>query len=259
MKRMRILIVEDEQGAANNLRYMLAEIVPDAQVLAIVPSIAETIKWLMENPEPDLAFFDIQLEDGLSFEIFRKTDMNFPAIFTTAFDQYAIEAFKVNSIDYLLKPIKESALAFSVRKYNQLRRPNLDLGAMERMMDHMGKRQPTSFLVHIRDRIVPLLVSDIAFFNIEQKMVYATTFDRKKYPLEESLDFLEERLDSHGFFRANRQVIVQRKSIVDVELYFNGRLKINLHPSPEEMVLVSRARASLFKGWLRGGMDWDNG
>lgn len=258
MKRLRILIVEDEQGAANNLRYMINEIVPDAQVMAVVPSIGETVKWLMENPEPDLGFFDIQLEDGLSFEIFRKTDMHFPVIFTTAFDQYAIEAFKVNSIDYLLKPIKESALAFSIRKYNQLRAPNLDIALVERMMDHLDNKRVTSFLVHFRDRIVPLSVSDIAYFHIEEKMVFALTFDRKKYPLEESLDFLEARLGNQGFFRANRQVIVHRKSVVDVELYFNGRLKVNLHPAPEEMVLVSRARASLFKDWLRGGIDREN-
>jgi len=254
MKRIRILIVEDEQGAANNLRYMLNEIVPEAQVMAVVPSIWETVKWLTENQEPDLAFFDIQLEDGLSFEIFRKTQKHFPVIFTTAFDQYAIEAFKVNSIDYLLKPIKESALAFSIRKYNQLKLANLNLALVERMMDHLDNKRLTSFLVHFRDRIVPLPVADIAYFKIEEKSVFAYTFDCKKYPLEEPLDLLEESMESQEYFRANRQVIINRKAVVDMELYFNGRLKINLNPAPDEMVLVSRARASLFKKWLKGVM-----
>lgn len=249
---MKVLIVEDEQQAGHNLVLMLRESVPEAQVMAIIPSISQTVKWLMENPEPDLAFFDIQLQDGLSFEILRKTELHFPVIFTTAYDQYAIQAFKVNSIDYLLKPIREGALLAGLRKYHRLKGKSMDPVLIENILHHLEKKRLQYVLAHFRDRIIPVSISNIAYFKIEEKVVFAITFDGKKYPLEESLDGLEESLGALDFFRANRQLTLNRKAVVDLALYFNGRILVNLYPCHDGQVLVSRARASKFKNWLRG-------
>lgn len=251
MNDLQVILVEDESGAARNLKLLLADVAPQLQVLAVLPSIEETVSWLEGNTEPDLAFFDIQLEDGLSFEIFKRTTVNFPVIFTTAFDQYAIDAFKVNSIDYLLKPVKEEDLLFSLKKFEKSQKSSTNLQNIESMLKTLSGRATTSFLVHHRDKLIPVSASDISYFYIEAGLVHGCSFKNLVYPIEQTLEELEESLDPSLFFRANRQFIINRKAIRDIEFYFNGRLAINLDPQPKELVLVSKARVPVFKGWMK--------
>lgn len=254
MKSQKVIIVEDEPGAANNLQSLLHEVAPHIQVLAILASIEEVVEWLKSHVHPDLAFFDIQLEDGLSFEIFRRTEIRFPVIFTTAFDQYAITAFKVNSIDYLLKPIREEDILFSFQKYEQLNKSNVEKEIVSRILESLPAKETTSFLVHYKDKLIPVSVAEFAFFCIEHGLVYGYTLKHQKYPLDYTLEELEEALSNTHFFRANRQYIINRKAIRDIEIYFNGRLLINLISSPPEPVLISKARVPVFKSWIKG---WD--
>ncbi len=251
MKEINVIIVEDESGAADNLKYMLADMAPQVCVVAVLCSIEEASAWLEGNTNPDLGFFDIQLEDGLSFEIFKQVTVNFPVIFTTAFDQYAIDAFKVNSVDYLLKPIKEEDLLFSINKFEQTKKSSASLDTIESILRTVTGQKTTSFLVHFRDKLVPVSANDIGYFYIEEGLVHGCSFKNSVYPIDQTLDDLENSLDKHLFFRANRQFIINRKAVQDIEFYFNGRLAINLNPQPKENVLISKARVPVFKAWMK--------
>lgn len=253
MKYLNVIIVEDEPSAASNLRSMLNEVAPHIKVMAVLTGIDETLKWLAYQPSPDLGFFDIQVADGLSFDILKKTEVQFPVIFTTAYDQYAIDAFKVYSIDYLLKPINEKALMTSLRKYDQLTQPRLTNALLEQIIHSIHPKQIKSFLVHYKDKLIPLPSSDIAYFSIGEGLVHAHTLSNHRYPLDHTLDELENVLDGFEFFRANRQYILNRKAIKDIALYFNGRLSVHVTPQTAGKVLVSKARASEFKLWMQGG------
>lgn len=250
MKVSKVIIVEDEPGASNNLRSILGEVAPHFQVMAVLRSIGETVKWLVNESHPDLGFFDIQLEDGLSLDIFKKTEVDFPVIFTTAYDQYAIDAFKVNSIDYLLKPIDEKALSFSIRKFERIKQANLDSDVIQKIVNSMKPKELTSLLVHYKNKLIPVHISDISYFFIVEGLVHACNKQNQKYPLELSLDDLEAGLNGVDFFRANRQYIINRTSITDIEFYFNGRLALNLQPQPTGLVLISKARVPIFKNWF---------
>lgn len=252
MRALNVIIVEDELGAANNLKYLLKELAPYITVQAHVTSVEDAVEWLSANESPDLAFFDIQLEDGLSFDIFKQVKVDFPVIFTTAFDQYAIDAFKVNSIDYLLKPIQEAELQHSLSQFEQSRKPAMPEELIDSILKKMSG-EVTSFLVHYRDKLVPVLASDIACFYIEEGLVHGLSFQGNLYPIENALDELENMLDGQTFFRANRQCIVHREAIKDIDFYFNGRLSLNLAQQPKELVLISKARVPVFKGWMKKG------
>lgn len=252
MKELKVIIVEDELGAANNLVQLLSEIAPHVQVIQHLMSIEDTVQWLREHSSPELAFFDIQLEDGLSFEIFKRARVDFPVIFTTAFDQYAIDAFKVNSVDYLLKPIREEELKYSLSQFEKLQKPALPTELINSILNKMSGQKATSFLVHYRDKLVPVLASDICCFYIEEGLVHGRSFTGDLYPIEHSLDELETMLDADQFFRANRQFIVNRTGIKDIDFYFNGRLSLNLVFQPKELVLISKARVPVFKAWMKG-------
>ena len=249
MKNTRVIIVEDEAGVAANLQYMLTDVAPDMPVLAVLSGVEQTAAWLAANKRPDLAFFDIQLEDGLSFEIFKKAVVDFPVIFTTAYDQYALDAFKTNGIDYLLKPVNEDDLRRSLQKYEQLTRP-VDAGVIERILQSVSK--PLTFLVHFKDKLIPVPAADIAFFYIDNGLVHGCTHTQQVYPIEHTLDELEALLHPQEFFRANRQFIIQRSALKDAVLYFNGRLSLNMKPASSEAVLVSKARVPVFKNWMKG-------
>ena len=250
---LNVIIVEDELGAAKNLKLILRDLDPQINVLAILGSIQKTVEWLNMNQAPQLAFFDIQLEDGLSFDIFKEAEINFPVIFTTAFDQYAIEAFKVNSVDYLLKPIKEQELAFSLEKYRRLSKSNMNVDLANKILSsiHSAPRAMT-FLVHFRDKLIPVSASDIAFFYIKEGLVHGCSHKNQIYPIDHSLDELEETLDNNQFFRANRQYIVNRGAIHEIEFFFNGRLSLSITPPAPETVLISKARVPVFKTWMKG-------
>ncbi len=248
---MRILLIEDEPAAAQNLRSILAELQPSAEVLAELDSVEESVAWMKANAAPDLGFFDIQLADGSSFEIFKQVAVDFPVIFTTAFDQYAIQAFKVNSIDYLLKPLNREALQMALRKYEK---QYLQPVQLQQMMALLQRAEPPafrqSFLVSFRDQLIPVPIQDCAFFSLENTQLFLYSTEGKKWALDHTLDQLEQQLDPKLFFRANRQFLVAKKNIVTIHTYFNGRLLLTLSPSVSEKVIISKARNPQFRQWM---------
>ncbi|AYB29092.1 LytR/AlgR family response regulator transcription factor [Chryseolinea soli] len=251
MRDTRVIIVEDELNAAKNLKYLLAEHAPDMGVMATHASIEQATDWLRKNPPPSLGFFDIQLEDGLSFEIFKLINIDFPVIFTTAFNDYAIEAFKVNSIDYLLKPVHAADLQFSLEKFRKLAQPKPDKDLIYNVLNTLSRQQETStLLVHFRDKIIPVPVGDFAFFFIRNNLVHGCTHKNQIHLLDFTFEALEQKLPRRHFIRANRQYIVNRTAIQEMELFFNGRLSLKLSPAPSETVLISKAKVPLFKQWM---------
>lgn len=253
---MNVIIIEDESGVAQNLVDILGEIDPGIQVLEIIESVKDAITWLGENPDPELGFFDIRLADGDSFEIFEKMEVNFPIIFTTAYDEYAIKAFKVNSIDYLLKPIDKKSLAAALDKYEAFykRDATFDntilLKAIEQLRLADEKKFRKSFLVYIRDQIVPISVQDIAYFYLENEAVYCVTFNNEKFVIDQTLDRISSQTDPEVFYRANRQYIISRNAVKSVSQHFNRKLKLQLSPSPKEDVFISKTKVTEFKEWL---------
>ena len=248
---MKVLIVEDETDAAFNLRSMLKRVEPATDILGVTEGVSETVEWLETNPSPDLIFMDIHLADGDAFRIFDKINVQVPIIFATAYDEYALEAFKVNSIDYILKPIKESDLKRAIDKF-KLFTPNEISGYVETVNNHFGNRQMT-FLVYVKDKLMPLKIDDIAFFYIFEDKVWAYTFSEEKFPLDKSLDNISNQLDDMCFFRANRQFIVAREAIKDMNVWFGSRLSLNLKVKAPEKIIISRAKVPEFKRWLSLG------
>jgi two-component system response regulator LytT len=257
---MRVLLIEDEQMAANHLAALLRELEPTLTILAVIDSIEEGLAKWAQWAEPDLIFSDIQLADGLSFSLLEQVPVSCPIIFTTAYDEYAIRAFRHNSIDYLLKPIEREALDASLQKYRSLARTTADelVRQMQTLLTSrtfVSQTYRHSFLIQFRDKLLPIKVVDIAYFSIAGGVVSATLFDRAtdrplSYPIDLKLEDLDAQLDPQQFFRANRQFIVSRNSIREAELYFNGRLQLKLQPTLKESVFISKERVNLFKKWM---------
>ncbi|WP_343673863.1 LytTR family DNA-binding domain-containing protein [Chitinophaga sp.] len=243
---LRIAIIEDEPATARNLRHMLQDIAPEVEVLTILPGVAESVAWLNDNMQQcELLFMDVRLSDGLSFDIFSQVNVTLPVIFVTAYDDYALQAFKANGIDYILKPFDETELKQSLQKYNRLR----DNSKVQQLAAQF-KTYKQSFLVHNRDKLIPLSAGNIAWFYTANELVYAGTADNKQYIIDFTMEQLQQQLDPAVFFRANRQFIVQRSAIQEVDFYFNGRLALKVHPAPKEQILISKARVPEFKNWM---------
>lgn len=250
---MDILIIEDEQPAAKRLQQLVLNCQPDAKILASLDSVAASVDWLSTHPAPDLIFMDIQLADNLSFEIFNQVEVGTPVIFTTAFDQYTLKAFKVNSIDYLLKPIEQEELAAALRKYEQVyaKSQQYDLQVIRHMMRQMSQpNYKERFIVKSGQQLSYINTTDIAYFFAEDGVVQAMTWPGKKYLVEYTLDQLEPLLPPANFFRINRKVIVEIKAVKKIAPYFNSRLALTVHPPYEQETIVSRERVSDFKKWL---------
>lgn len=254
---MNILIIEDEKLAAQRLASLISDEVADANIIDIITSVEKAIAWFKSNVPPDLIFLDIQLSDGLCFNIFKETEVNSPIIFTTAYDAYALKAFELNSVDYLLKPIKLEKLKLAIGKYEKLRNTfsssqlNFDVQKLVETIQGSKRDYTSRFLVNKGNSLVIIDVSDIAYFHAEDKMVFITTFDNKKYLINNTLDKLEKSLEPKKFFRTARQFLVTAKAINKIHNYFNYKLKLDLQPPPETDVIVSKARVSDFKEWLR--------
>jgi DNA-binding LytR/AlgR family response regulator len=249
---MNILIIEDEALAARNLASILDDILVH-RTYTMLESIAETLEWFEDNEMPDLIFMDIHLADGSAFVLFNHIKISCPIIFTTAYDTYALQAFKVNSIDYLLKPITREAVARALDKLESFSALKPDMKTLKELLPLLEKTREyrKSFLVHqMGDKLIPLKVEDIAIIIIDAGIVRAVTFEQKTFSIDHPLDELEFMLNPTDFFRANRQMIVARNTVNDIELWFNGRLSVNLKIELSEQVLVSKARASEFKAWL---------
>ncbi|MEO1030349.1 MAG: LytTR family DNA-binding domain-containing protein [Bacteroidota bacterium] len=250
---MRVLIIEDEKAAAENLKILLSEVDASIHVDTIIDTVSGAVDYFSEAHDIELAFFDIHLADGISFEIFDTVKVDVPVIFTTAYDEYAVKAFKVNSVDYLLKPIDEDELKEAIAKYKSTKQHvpvNEQFQQMLQMLNTEKKNYKTTYLVQQRDTLVPLSVNDIAYFTIDTGIVKATSFDKKGYIIDEKLEDIEAQLDPDQFFRANRQFIVQKKAIENLQLYFNGKLILNITPQPDEQIVVSKAKAPQLKKWM---------
>ncbi|MBU0487469.1 MAG: LytTR family DNA-binding domain-containing protein [Bacteroidetes bacterium] len=252
---MKVLIIEDEPFAQKELERILLKVRPDIRIVAFLDSVDESVDWLKSNPKPDLIFMDIQLSDGLSFRIFRQVDVTSPVIFTTAYNEYALLAFKVNSIDYLLKPIEEGELEAAISKYENLKatfgsQPDFNMETLKNIFQGMTKEYKTRFVATLGDQIIHLTTDQIAYFYSEDKVTFVLTTQKKKYILNNTLDQLEEKLDPAQFFRINRKYIARISNIASVNKYFNGKLKLKLQPETEDEVTVSREKAGRFLEWL---------
>jgi DNA-binding LytR/AlgR family response regulator len=251
---MKILIIEDEPASALRLRKLALEIEPEIEVVDMLDSISSAVDWFRNHTEPDLVLSDIHLADGLSFEIFREVSLSCPVIFTTAYDQYAIQAFKLNSIDYLLKPIKKTELAEAIRKFKKMQpsAPAFDFSLLAASLAKQEKEYLKRLMIRIGQHIKVVEIKEIAYFYIDEKIVFAVSFSKDRYPLDFSLDQVEKQLDPERFFRINRAFIISLESIETMITYSKARIKIKLKPPCEVESITSTERSAEFRDWLRG-------
>ena len=249
---MRVLIIEDEPLAAQKLLRQLAKLAPEFTVLECLESVEQAVTWLRKDM-PDLIFLDIHLSDGLSFGIFEKVEVNVPIIFTTAYDQYAIQAFKVNSVDYLLKPVSASDLQYSIDKFRQQHGQQQALPNIELLRQALIGERPQyqkRFMVYTGEKIRTIQVEEAAYFFAEARSVLLVTKDGQQHIIDYTLDKLERMLDPDSFFRINRQFIIGVDAIGTMFQHTKGRVKIELHPICSKESIVSTEKASRFKAWL---------
>lgn len=248
---MKILIIEDEEVAVRNLMRLLQEIQPDIEVVDIVPSISEAVEWFLCPKPIDLIFLDIQLSDGNSFDIFRQIQIETPVIFTTAFDEYALKAFELNSVDYLLKPIHPKKLEKALEKHKNHHQTDKNrLNYADLIVQYTNTSAFKSrFLVKSGQHLISIEKEQIAYF-MKDDIILLVTQDNHRYAINFSLDELEKCLNPDDFFRINRKLIIYRHSFNKVISYFKGKLKIELTPTYESEIIISQERASLLKKWL---------
>lgn len=252
---MKTLIIEDEKAALRNLKAAMKEVDADFDIVGETDSVTGTVEWFASHPMPELVFMDIHLADGSAFGIFEQTDITCPIIFTTAYDEYALQAFRVNSIAYLLKPISSDDLQKAIDKLNMLggtgaRQTATDLQALMRALKR-EESYKTHFLVPVKgDRFVPVSVDQISYFYIDGGSVKAVTRSAETYDFQQTLDELAELLNPRQFFRANRQYIVAHKAVTGASLWFGGRMVLQLTPPTTEKVLISKARVPAFREWF---------
>ena len=252
---MKVLIVEDENAAARRLKKLLAEIDENIEVLEVLDGIESSIEWFRNNKMPELIFMDIHLSDGPCFEIFGKIDLDVPVIFTTAYDEYALKAFEVNSIDYLLKPINREKLQHAFSKFQKLGKPSegspVSLDVKQVLKDLVTKPNQR-ITIKIGQKIKIIYLKDIAYCYTADKVTFATTNDGKRYPVDLTLEKLEHMLSPDEFFRINRQFLIGLNAIAEMYAYSKSRVKITLNPPCELEAIVSVERSSRFKKWLEG-------
>lgn len=255
---MKIAIIEDEPKIAESLKLILMEIDSSISVMKILSSVKSSVEWLRVNQSScDLLFMDINLTDGLSFEIFNQIESNTPIVFVTAYDQYALDAFKVNGVDYILKPFDKTKIKQSLKKFKSLTQTGsnpLSAESLQHLLEVVASKTITnkrkSYLVYHQDKLIPLAVDDISWFYKSNQVTYACTISNKKYIIDDALDKIQNEVSSVNFYRANRQFIVSKNAIENISIYFNGRLIVNILPKPDERIIVSKVKATDFKNWL---------
>jgi len=250
---MKVIIIEDEQLSAEHLTTLLKKVDNDVMVIGMADSIKKSVKLLSENSQVDLLFVDIHLADGLSFDIFSKISVDTPIIFTTAYNEYAIKAFKVNSIDYLLKPIGLEDLRSAIQKFEKLKHTTVQKINAEKIdtaFNIINKQFKNRFMVKMGDTISSIKTEDIAYFIAEDGIVLLVVKTGKRYPIDYTLDQLEQLIDLNLFFRINRKVLIHIDSVKKVSSYFNSRYKITTDYLQEDDSIVSRERVNDFKNWL---------
>jgi DNA-binding LytR/AlgR family response regulator len=248
---MNVLLIEDEQPAAKYLTKMLTGLRSGLRVLDVIDSVEASVKWLQTFPHPDLMFMDIQLADGISFDIFKRVKVHAPVVFTTAYDQYTLKAFKVNSIDYLLKPIEEEELSAALIKYDSYTVPTSMSPSLEKLLQQLAApAYKERIMVKAGQQLAFLPVEKLAYLYSEDGLTFAVETNGNKAILDYTLDQAEGFLSPKKFFRISRKLIVHLPAILRIHMYFNSRLKLDLHPLPSFEVFVSRERVTDFKEWL---------
>lgn len=253
---MKILIIEDEAPAFRRLQNVLDEIDPNIEIVEVIDSVDDAVKWFNNHAEPDLILMDIQLSDGVSFEIFDQVKISRPVIFTTAFDEYMLKAFKVNSIDYLLKPIKKEDLQLAIKKYKNLKQAfsadqqPIDLNLLISKIKMDERRFKSRFLIRKGDQLLSVETQDINYLFTKNGVVYLVTKDNNQYLMDFNLDEVMTQLDPEKFYRINRQYIIAFKAIKATHKYYKGKLLIELNQKTEEPLTVSAEKATAFKQWL---------
>lgn len=250
---MKVLIVEDETAASENLVAMLQEIDSSIEVLHVLESVQQTVRWLSSNPAPDLIFMDIHLSDGSAFSIFEVMEVQTPIVFTTAYDQYALDAFRVNSIGYLLKPIKTADLSRALEKYNRWSRTDV-LEYLQKMMAlkpaTTSSNYRNSLLVPMQDKLLPVILDDVVCIYSKERTTQIYLKDNQVLPFNRSLDSLMSGLDPNKFFRANKQYVISRDYVKEIIVWFDSRLKLEVPVELLEPIFVSKNKAAEFKAWM---------
>jgi DNA-binding LytR/AlgR family response regulator len=249
---IKILIIEDERLAAEKLERMVAKLRPGYTLLGPIETVEHAVKWLAANPAPDLILMDIQLSDGISFDIFEKVEVTSPVIFTTAYDEYAIRAFKVNSIDYLLKPIDPDALETALKKFERVKGVlSFDKATIETLKQQISQAYKSRFLVKIGTNMLSVLTRDIQLFFISERSVFIRTFNGKTYDVDYSLDQLQQLVDPDQFFRINRNCLLNIDAVNKMVSYSSSRIKLELQPEfKTDDLIVSRDKVFDFKKWM---------
>lgn len=251
---MKILIIEDEDLAVRKLQKILQSIEPSIEIIGVTDSIQSSVEWLTNHSKPDLIFMDIELADGQSFEIFNLIEVTSPVIFVTSYDEFALRAFKVNSVDYLLKPIQKDELKASLDKYRKLQVTQSNGNLENLIRDLQTKLQPRDyrnrFLVKYLQKLISIEVSNIAYFYSEGRINFFKTFDNKRYLIDYLLEDLEDMLDPKSFFRISRSFIISIECVDKIEEYFGSRLILQLKPAFDKEAIVSREKVSEFKKWM---------
>ena len=250
---MNVLIIEDEKHAAERLVKMLEERKENILVLAILDTVEASVAYLQKEAEPDLIFLDIQLGDGKSFEIFKKVNVRSRIIFTTAYDEYALKAFKYNSIDYLLKPLSQKELDFALQKYRQRLPPQAPLFDVYKLLEQIRPKRKefkSRFLVKKGTRFFTIETDEVALAFTRERTSFIKKFTGEEFVIDEILDDLQEQLNPSNFFRVNRQFIVSYKAVAKIFAWFDGKLKIEVNPAGYEDIIISRLKAPEFKKWL---------
>lgn len=252
---MNVVIIEDEHLTAERISTLLNQIDPDIKVLSIIDSVKRSAEWFQSNETPDLVFMDIQLADGLSFDIFDSVKIEAPVIFITAFQEYAIKAFKVNSVDYLLKPVSEKELRAALNKYRryhnqELSIPSIGGDLLQNIRDMINKPYKSRFMIRVGDHIKTVDVENILYFYSLQKGTYLHSSDMHNYVVDYTLGALGEMLDPIHFHRINRKYLITHQSILDVVTFSSSKLKVKLLHSDDDEIYISRERVASFKEWL---------
>jgi DNA-binding LytR/AlgR family response regulator len=251
---MQVLIIEDEPHAANRLETLVQELLPAAHVVAKIDSVKKSVQWFNTNPSPDIALMDIQLADGLSFQIFEQCKVKCPVIFTTAYDEYALKAFKVNSIDYILKPVDKVELQAAFNKLETISRSasstNALMNNIEQVVSLLSKKYKERFVIKVGEHLRTIDTKDILYFYSQEKTTFCNTTDNRNCILDFTLEQLEEVVDPSVYFRVNRKYVVRAEAILDILSYSNSRLKLRLKNSTDNDVIVARERVQEFKQWL---------
>ncbi len=251
---MRVLIIEDEPQAATRLQKVLQQVDASIEVIDKIDSVKSAIAWFENNAHPDMVFMDIQLGDGLSFSIFEQTQIDCPVVFTTAYDEYALKAFKVNSIDYILKPVDPDDIQSTLNKFKKLgfTKPDTSamLGNIHNALQSLTKKTKSRFVVKIGEHLKTTAVEDILYFYSQDKATFCFTRENRSIVLDYTLEQIQEMVDDDRFFRINRKYLICEEAFTDIVTYLNSRLKLSLKGSDDKDIVVARERVQEFKAWL---------